>query len=191
MTADRVLSILGAVAGLTALFAQLWQFVLSGSRIRIFTFKGVNTRTQREVLSFDVQNRGRMPITIQSLAVELGWSDIHFQISQMNSTHFKGPELPLRIEALSVASWIVDLPVVREMAVEHKSGDTVRVFATLATGKGKRSKGFSILEDPLGGPVLRWPALMTLRFRRIVKRAWRKAHGWRVGQSKLSKNNGN
>lgn len=128
------LALIGALSGLVALFAQVWQFALSGYRVKAVVTYGYLPPEMFPLICVEVQNRGRMPITVQGVSLEPGTNKVHAPIHLFGG-YTQGASLPHRIESHDAASWAVDRRGC-EVAISEQGGERwVRARISLATGK--------------------------------------------------------
>jgi hypothetical protein len=66
--ATLTVAIIGAVTGLIALSAQIWQTAVSGRRVKVSVINALATDTWRW-LSIDLTNVGRLPVTVADVGV--------------------------------------------------------------------------------------------------------------------------
>jgi hypothetical protein len=67
--ATLTVAIIGAVTGLSALTAQVWQAVVSGPRVKVSATSALATNTWMWWLSIDLTNVGRLPVTVADVGV--------------------------------------------------------------------------------------------------------------------------
>lgn len=166
MTPQNWLSIIGAATGLTALSLQLWQFVLSGARIKVSAAQGFSITTGQQAMIIQITNRGRIAATVQSVSIELGWDELHIPLSQLNQSTFVGPNFPIRIEHLAHEIWSMPLEFILKAQTENVSIHIVRALVTMSTGKKRRSRKFEIRPNATGGPVYSLPHL-------FIRKIWK------------------
>lgn len=93
----------GAVTGLAALGATWAQFALSGPRLRVYGTTGYGGGPW--LLGVTVENRGRMPVTIDQVSLEVK-SGQHIPIGlELYHGRAMGPAIPVRLEPYSEVSW--------------------------------------------------------------------------------------
>lgn len=182
---DRWLSIVGATTGLTALGFQLWQFVLSGPRIKVKLSHGflanasVENRKPEHLMVITVANHGRLAASIQYLFVELSWEGKTIPLVEFNGSINTGPNLPYRIDSNSQENWIIPLMSLATLQTVDLEVDTVRALMTLSNGKQIRSRGFLVNPDGTGGPLDRQTYL---RYMKISKWVSKRIKGRKAGR---------
>lgn len=129
----------GAVTGITALVLQAWQFHLSGPRVRVGVGNGLRPPDMYAVLTVEVTNVGRLPVTVTGVGVAFG-DDNNVPFASINARLYQGPDLPLRLPDGESATWVADPVVLAESVARNGGGRQVRAFANLATGKRLRSR---------------------------------------------------
>lgn len=134
-----VAGLVGALTGLTALALQVWQFQLSGPRVKVRVAEGFLTSSGRWALVLEVANIGRLPCTVTSVGVEIP-SKHHIPIGGINRANYLGPELPLRIDGGHAEQWMIDPHWILMAFQDLSARPVVRGRATLATGSTKTSK---------------------------------------------------
>lgn len=167
MKPETWLSLLGAITGLTAMGLQLWQFALSGSRIKLVASHGINSTHGGVVMIIDVKNRGRLACTVESVAVELDWGGSTIPLGSLNAGYFAGPNLPARVDHGSNHVWAVPTVHILDGLNEESQGKIVRALITLSNGKKRRSNKFAVSRTGYQGPIY-----SPLRLKMI--KGWRK-----------------
>ena len=184
--ADRWLSLLGAITGLTALGLQLWQFVLSGARIKLRVSQGISTHELpitgqlKFFMLITIANHGRIPATVENLSIELAWEGDHIPLGSFSPDLTRGPSLPVRVDSKAQVVWSVSLDSLLEMKKEGAEIDTVRALATLSDGTRIRSIRFLVNPNATGGPLFSPVKLKSQKvFKFLVKVVkGRKASRW-------------
>jgi hypothetical protein len=131
------LAIIGAVTGLAALLAQVWQFTASGPRVKVTASNALTTTDLQWHLSIDLSNVGRLPATINDVGVlvESGGKVQKMPMVGLGAANWSGPPLPLRLIDGEAATYLLSAVVVAQgLASEHARRD-VRVYAKLATNQ--------------------------------------------------------
>jgi hypothetical protein len=154
------LAIIGATTGVVALAAQVWQFVLSGPRIKVTVAIAFLTNDDRWWLSIDLSNVGRLPVTIVDVGIvverrgqtpqsktlvgrvneQLAQKPGTLPIAAMSHQYWTGPPLPHRLIDGEAATYLVLPVVVASGLADAQARPDVKGYARLATDKRIRSR---------------------------------------------------
>ncbi len=136
--ATLTVAIIGAVTGLSALTAQVWQTVVSGPRVKVSASNTVVTETGLWWLSIDLTNVGRLPVTVSDVGVMVQVPGKEWQKMPYAGIHAawrSGPELPHRLIDGESVTFFLEPSVVAGGLEEQGARMDVRCYAKLATGK--------------------------------------------------------
>lgn len=134
------IAIVGAATGLAALAAQVWSFALSGPRIKVSVAASFVPSEEGWLLSLEVVNVGRMPVTLAECGIIFG-DDKKIPVGLMREPGLvrHGSSEPQRLPDGESATWVLSpRPLAVEMQ-QHGQRDA-RGYVRLATGKFVRSR---------------------------------------------------
>jgi hypothetical protein len=142
------LAIVGALTGLAALLAQVWQFAVSGPRVKVSASQAITTADGQWHLGIDLTNVGRLPVTINDVGVLVETPSTRGRLIDRYLTHtekmtmvglglahWSGPPLPHRIIDGEAATYLLRPAVVALGLASNNARKDARVYAKLATNK--------------------------------------------------------
>ena len=144
-----VLSIIGAATGILALTAQVWQFRLSGPRIKVTLNNALVNRSSlsgqiepRWYLCLNVSNVGRLPVTLLDvgIVVESGSEPGNMSIVPLDPADGWGPPVPHRLIGGEATDFFVAPVILARALEERRSGRASKGYVGLATGKTVTSR---------------------------------------------------
>lgn len=138
------LAIIGALTGVVALAAQVWQFTASGPRVKVSASNAISTDDGRAHLSIDLTNVGRIPATINEVGILVerpgspGFR--RMPMVELGSAYWSGPPLPYRLIDGESTTYFL-FPVAISLGLSGKNArQDIRVYARLATDKLIKSR---------------------------------------------------
>lgn len=138
------LAIIGALTGVVALAAQVWQFTASGPRVKVSASNAISTDDGEAHLSIDLVNVGRIPATINDVGIlveQPGTSGFRrMPMAELGNAYWSGPPLPYRLIDGESTTYFL-FPVAISLALTGKNArQDIRVYAKLATDKLIKSR---------------------------------------------------
>lgn len=133
------IAIVGAATGLAALGAQVWSVTLSGPRIKVGLATSFMPGRDGWLLSLEVMNVGRMPVTLAEYGVTFG-DGKKIPVGMMGQgVVLHGPAGAHRLIDGESETWLF-LPGPLAHEIQKLGNKEVRGYVRLATGKVVKSR---------------------------------------------------
>lgn len=133
--------LIGGFAGVVALVIQIWQFILSGYRIKCEIYEALDPNNGELLIGITVRNKGRLEIKVDQIYIVLE-DETRAALSAFYPGSVIGRDLPIVLRMHSSESWYVKRSNIALQILKNQNTNRIHASVSLATGKVKYSNTF-------------------------------------------------